>query len=691
MQYQRCPRNGKQAKPLHKATVLQAWEGVGEGRIPLASPDTGLDRRGNPSPPLSLKGRGEKSTAFSERARWAHSDGNPNPMKHLSLAAVCGSAAIVTFISPSVWAEDVTSLDEIVVTADRKARTVDATLAPVSIITRQDIEQYQASSVPEVLRRLPGISLSNSGGVGKASSVFIRGANSSHVLVLVDGIKVGSATTGSVAFEDLPLEQVERIEVVRGPRSSLYGSEAIGGVIQIFTRKGGNGFQPEISLGLGSHNTQQASVNLAGGDGTGWYNLNAGRDKTDGINVTSDAGEPDKDGYARDSISLRAGRRFAQGTEAEMTVLRAAGENHFDSSFNNETRFTQQVVGGKLKHAVGDKLLLTAQLGQALDEADNYLNGTPLVAYRTYDTRRDTASLQADVGVGDNASFSVGLDQQQDTVHSDSAYAHTSRDNTGAFASVQAENGANRLDVSVRHDDNGQFGKHNTGGLAVGRDLANGMRVTAAYATAFKAPTFNDLYYPFSGNPALRPESSRHLEVGFQGEQAGVQWQANVFHNQVDDLIAWAPDAEGNWTPANVNQARIRGLEASASTRLAGWDVSANLTLQQPQNRKGLYAGNTLIYRPQQLANVDIGRTFGRLRAGVGLQAEGKRYTDEANTASETLPGYATLDVRADYQPVRDWTIGAKIGNVLDKDYQTNKGYNQDGIHGLVTVKYAPK
>ncbi len=269
---------------------------------------------------------------------------------------------------------------------------------------------------------MPGITLSNSGGVGKATSVFIRGTNSSHVLVLVDGVKVGSATTGSVAFEDLPLDQVERIEVVRGPRSSLYGSEAIGGVIQIFTRKGGKGFQPEISVSAGSHNTQKANVNLAGGNEATWYNLNAGTEKTDGFNATANNQEPDADGYARDSVALRAGHRFANGTEAEVSALHAAGESQFDSSFNNETHFTQNVVSGKVKHALSDKVLLMAQLGQARDESDNYLNGQPLTAFRTYNTRRNTAAVQADLGVGENASATVGLDWQNDQVTSDSVY-----------------------------------------------------------------------------------------------------------------------------------------------------------------------------------------------------------------------------------------------------------------------------
>ena len=610
-------------------------------------------------------------------------------MKSFPFAVVCGTVAICLG-SPLVLAEDATTLDDIVVTADRKARSVDATLAPVSIITRQDIEQYQATSLPDVLRRLPGITLSNSGGAGKTTSVFMRGTNSSHVLVLVDGVKVGSATTGSIAFEDLPLDQVERIEVVRGPRSSLYGSEAIGGVIQIFTRKGGNGFQPEVSVSVGSHNTQKANVNLAGGTEATWYNLNAGTEQTDGFNATANNQEPDADGYARDSVALRAGHRFANGTEAEISAVHAAGDSQFDSSFNNETHFTQSVVSGKVTHALSDKVLLKAQLGQARDESDNYLNGQPLTAFRTYNTRRNSAAVQADVGVGENGSATVGLDWQNDQVTSDSVYDRTSRDNTGVFANYQTDFGKNRVDIAARHDDNEQFGGHNTGAVAIGRDLANGMRVTGSYGTAFKAPNFNDLYYPFSGDPTLTPETAQNAELGISGKLAGgkAQWSANVFSNEINNLISYPPP---DYQVSQTDKARIQGLELSATTQLAGWEVNGNATLQQPENRSGVDAGKQLIYRPEQHANVDIDRELGKFRVGATVRGESQRYTDSANTESKKLAGYGTLDVRADYRVSKDWTVGAKLGNVLGKDYQTNNGYNQDGVNGLVTVKYAPK
>ena len=618
-------------------------------------------------------------------------------MKQTTLAAVCGTTFYCLLASSwSVAAETTadasaeTVLDTVVVTADRKARTVDETLAPVTVITRKDLEKYQAQSVSEVLQHVAGVSLTNDGGMGKNTSVALRGTNANHVLVLIDGVKIGSATLGSVAWADLPLDTVERIEVVRGARSSLYGSEAIGGVIQIFTRKGGKGFQPQVIIGAGSHDTEKLNVNLAGGNAQTWYNLDAGKDKTNGIDAMISGTEPDSDGYDRDSVALRAGHRFNDKTQIEVSALHAKGTNDFDGSIysGNSTKFVQQVVSGKVQHQLNQNVLVSAQMGESRDNADYYYNGQPLEYYRTYNTRRQTATAQADIALG-QGSVSFGVDQQNDHIDSDSAYDKTSRDNTGVFANYQTKLGQNSLDVSARHDDNEQFGKHNTGAIALGRDIGNGLNVKASYGTAFKAPTFNDLYYPYSGNPKLTPEKSHNLEVGVQGKTPNVRWEANAFQNTVDDLIAWAPDADGNWTPSNINKARIQGLELSAGTQVAGFEVNANATLQKPENRSGTNAGNTVIYRPEQIANVDVDRQFGKVRVGATVHGESKRYTNAANTS--TLAGYGTLDLRSDYQLGKDWTIGAKIGNVLDKQYQTNKGYNQDGLNALVTLKYAPK
>ncbi len=615
-------------------------------------------------------------------------------MKQLPLAALFGTSLLCLSISPLLAAEQADTLDNIVVTADRKARTVDETLAPVTIITRKDIEKYQATDVAEVLRRVPGINISNNGGVGKQTSVFLRGTASNHVLVLVDGVKIGSATTGATAFEHVPLDQVERIEVVRGPRSSLYGSEAIGGVIQIFTRKGGKGFRPEVNISAGSHNTQEADVNLAGGNQTTWYNLNAGHSQTDGINACNSATsgcfmiEPDKDGYRRKSASLRAGHRFANGTELEASLSRSQGKNFSDGDIfsGNSNDFVQENLSGKIKHRLGERVAISAQIGQSRDESYSYFNGGDLnpFASRQFNTRRNTASLQTDVTLNPDAALTVGMDTQKDNVTSDNNYTVKSRKNDGLFASYQHTFGKANLEVSARSDDNEQFGKHNTGAVAVGYNISDNLRMTASHGKAFRAPTFNELYWPGAGDPNLKPEKSTNTEIGLNGKWVNGNWSANVFENKINDMIPV-------WPPSNIDKATIRGVELGASTKLAGWDVNANVTLQNPKNAAGVNDGKLLLRRPKQIANVDIDRKLGNIRVGATVHAESERYDNPANTPASRLSGYGTLDLRADYQMAKDWAIGAKVGNILDKKYQTAQGYNQDGINGLVTLKYAPK
>lgn len=609
-------------------------------------------------------------------------------MKLRPFAAACGTAFICLSVSPSVLAEESTQLEQVVVTADRKARTVDETLAPVSIITRKDIEKYQATSLPEVLRRVPGINITNSGGAGKQTGVFLRSTASNQVLVLVDGVKIGSATSGTAAFQDIPLDQVERIEVVRGPRSSLYGSEAIGGVIQIFTRKGKEGFHPELTLQAGSHNTQAVNAVLSGSDKTTWYNMSVGSERTAGINAKTTDTSGERDGYERKQLAFRAGHTFAGGIQAEANLLQAEGDNAYDPFFgtsNLTNTFETTALSGKLTAPVGQRAVVTAQIGQSKDFSEHFTNG---VFGSRFNTNRDTASLQADVKIGENGSLTAGTDQQKDSVDSTTNYTVKSRKNDGLFASYQHDFGKTDVEVSARRDDNEQFGKHNTGAVAFGHDLTDNLRLKASYGKAFRAPTFNELYFPNTGfgggDPNLKPERSKNTEVGFDGKWANGKWSVNAFENKIDDMIP-------AWPPSNIDKAIIRGVELGSSTQVAGWDVAANVTLQNPKNATGANASKLLINRPKQIVNVDIDRNLGKFRVGATLHGESKRYTDVTNTESTKLPGYGTVDLRADYQLAKDWTVGAKIGNVLDKDYQTNSRYNQDGINGLVTLKYAPK
>ncbi len=593
------------------------------------------------------------------------------------------------FVSPSLYAAD-SPAEPIVVTATRTARTVDETLAAVTVITREDIERLQATSIAEVLRGVPGVSLSNNGGTGKATSMFLRGTNSDHVLVLINGVKVGSATLGTTAIQDIPLAHIERIEIVRGPRSSLYGSEAIGGVIQIFTRKGGGEPAPYVEAGAGSYDTYQTAAGLSGGGARDWYNVSVANTNTRGFNAcrgSLTAGcfvvEPDDDGYRNRSAVLRAGRRFDGGAEFDIHVLRAEGENQFDGSFVNESKTVQQVIGGKVGFSPADFWRATLVAGRNRDDSDNFLNG---VFKSRFDSERDTISWQNDISLGRRQLLTLGVDRQTDRVDSTTAYTEKSRDNTGIFAHHQAEIGGQDISLALRGDDNEQFGRHSTGSLAWGMAMNDGMRLVASYGTGFKAPTFNQLYFPIFGNPNLDPETSRSAEIGVNGKLSAGRWSLNVFDTEVDELIAFDPTT---FTPININTARIRGAEAVLTQRLADWRLAGNLAWLDPRNRSNdANHGNLLPRRAEQTLRIDLDRSVGHFQFGASVTGEGRRYDDLANT--RRLAGYATMDLRAAYRIAKHWQLQARAANIFDKRYETAEYFNQPGRNYFISLRYQP-
>ena len=408
----------------------------------------------------------------------------------------------------------------ILITASRFAETVDETLAPVTVITRDDIEDAQAQTVEEVLRAVPGVTFGNNGGVGKVTSLFLRGTSSGHVLVLIDGVKVGSATAGTTPFEHLPLNQIEKIEVVRGPRSSLYGSEAIGGVIQIFTRKGDGETRPRFDASIGSHATGEMNLGVSGGDEDAWYNLGLGTEFTNGYDSCRgpDGGcyvdEPDDDGNENKSVSLRGGFSLSNDLSVEGNFLNSESETEFDGSIfsGNESETVTQLASVKLDFQADEKLQTSLQVSRSKDLFDNFHNGEFV---STFNTTRNQIAWQNNIRVNEKTRLILGADHLDDKVDKNGDnYTIDSRDNFGVFGAWRTDINDNDFELSLRDDDNEQFGEANTGGIAWGRDLGDGNRVTASYGTAFTTPTFNDLYWPDSGNPDLKPEKSRSIDLG---------------------------------------------------------------------------------------------------------------------------------------------------------------------------------
>ncbi|MDL2199633.1 TonB-dependent vitamin B12 receptor [Halopseudomonas aestusnigri] len=569
-----------------------------------------------------------------------------------------------------------------VVTATRTSQA--SSIAATTVFERTDIERLQVNTAEELLRRATGVNLINNGGPGKSTSLQIRGSNDKHVLVMIDGVRVGSATSGVAALQNLPVEQIERIEIVRGPRSSLYGSEAIGGVVQIFTRKGGDGLTPYFSTTVGSRQHRAATAGASGGNDNAWFNLGVSSLDTEGYDARPSR-EVDHDGYRELSANLSGGYRFANGLLLDANLLQVESHNDYDSGNKANADSVLSAYGVRAKYSPVSFWDVTLQVGHSEDKNENFKGST----FDTrYDTRRDSASWQNNFALSENQLLTVGYDWQQDSISSSVDYPEDSRYNHGLFAQYLLHAGRHEWQLGLRHDDNEAYGEHTTGSVGYGYALTDSISLTSSYGTAFSAPTFNQLYFPGYGNPDIQAETSRNIEVGLRGQHRWGSWSANAFRNDIDDMIA-SVRVGGVSMAENVDKARITGLELEVLTQQLGWNWQANLTLQDPENRSSSANDDLLLRRvPEQIFNLDVDRRFGRIGLGASVHAEGRRWDNATNTSD--LHGYNTVELRAEYWLSHAWRVQARVSNLFDNEYETAATYTQPGRAGYLTLRYQP-
>ena len=592
------------------------------------------------------------------------------------------------------------SLDRIIVTGTRSERGPD-TLAARTVIDREQIDRLQPASLQELLRGQTGLGIYNQGGAGKVSGLFLRGTSPGQVLVLVDGVKIGSPTSGMAAVWDIPVSQIERVEIVRGPLSSLYGSEAVGGVIQIFTRGGDTpGLHPEFGVAIGSDRTYKADAGIRGRGTRGWYSAGVAHEETRGFNACNGdpvtfAGcgtiEPDRDGYRNDSVRLAGGFDFNNQWQADARILRAEGKNEFDGGWANENENVQQVAGAHVRYAPSETFALHLNAGRNDDDSRSIVGSTGAQSGRIT-TRRDTGSLQADIG-GDTNLLSVGFDWQRDEVEGTTVFDVDHRISRAVFGQWRMQAGNQHLQAGLRREDNTQFGGATTGNLSWGWDFTEALRLVASYGTAFRAPTFNDLYYPGFSNPDLRPERSRSIEVGVEGRHGWGEWSLRGYQNRLRDLIVYNPlltsPSSPYGMPDNVQLARVRGVEAMLGFDIAGWDVNATASVIDPRNETpGALDGKLLNRRAKQMARIDADRDFGRYSLGASVNGTSGRFDDPANRVR--MGGYATTDLRAGIRMGDDWRLQLSVANVFDREYETARWYNQAGRTWLLSLRWQP-
>jgi vitamin B12 transporter len=619
-------------------------------------------------------------------------------MTRRAAAGACLLLAL-SFGCPAWSQVDQSALTTVVVTASRVAEPIDQTFFSTTLLTRADIEASQVQSVQDLLAYVAGIQVDNAGGLGQQSSVFMRGTNSDHTLLLIDGVRVGSATIGSAPWQIIPLEQIDHIEIVRGPMSTLYGSDAVGGVVQIFTRQADKpGMTVGASASTGSFDTHEFSAYLAARGERAWASISGDVLTTAGItaclaSATAGCFDPNppqlQDGFSNRSGNLTAGVKVTDALTVSANALYTHGWNAFDGDgFDDRLDFQEKVYSVNLDQALGGGTWHVRLMGgRDVDDETDYLDATPV---GTFNSIRDTATLQVDGKLTSQLRLVSGLYYEDDSVDSDTPYAVTSRTTRAAFADLHADLGEWSLLAGGRYEDNQQFGVHWTENFGVNRKLGDGLRFIATWGTAFHAPSFDELYFPGFGNPLLKPETSRSFEVGLDGNSGALRWSLHAYQTSIDDLIETDPET---FLPANINQARIRGIEAQADWHNRDWAVDAQLSPLQPLNTSpGPDYDNLLPRRAEQNASFTVRRLLqlaaaGGSSASLGVQGryQGRRYDDLANTVP--MGGYFTADLLAQWTGW-NFTLEARAANLFDRSYQTAAFYAQPGRNYTVTIRY---
>jgi vitamin B12 transporter len=581
------------------------------------------------------------------------------------------------------------SLDPVVVTASRSLSPHE-TLRDAIVITREDLERAGPLSLGEVLERQAGVELRATGGPGQPQGIFIRGAGTGHTLILVDGMRVGSATVGSTAIENIPIALIERIEIVKGPLSSVWGSDAIGGVVQIFTR-GKSVPNLYTNVAYGADRDRRIDAGLTTIDKGTAAVLSMGYRDVEAPSATTDRApfchDPDKDPYDNTYANLRVAQRLWQGENIVLEGFGSRGRTHFDGCGTND-RNVQTIAGAKISSSTQFAQGWTTRLAAALGLDRIEIEGS---FPDRFETRQDQGSWINEFTIP-YGSMVVGAETVRQRVESSNTqFSRTERRTDSAFVSIKESwqghllEGSWRYDKDKRQVEGDDFGSRNTGSVGYGFEWAGGWRVSATYGRGFRVPTFFDLYGPVSDffvpNPNLESEKSESTEVSLRGPSSKwYSWRVTAYDNRVEDLIVYVfPTVE------NVAKARIRGVELNAeATR---WNVRfrGSLTFQRPEDD---VTGTRLPSRAEKFGTLDVSYPWRAWSFGGTVRATGDRYDSPGEAESSRLGGYTTVDARVTYRMDRHWSAELSAVNLFDKQYETSVGYEGRRRGVLFTLRF---
>jgi vitamin B12 transporter len=630
-----------------------------------------------------------------------HSNAAPAARAGAVQAAAAVAACVAASISCAASAVD-GDAQTVVITGTREPTPLSQIAADVVVIDARTIRDSTADSIEDLLRREAGVQLSRSGGPGQSAGVFIRGAAAGNTLVLVDGVRVGSATLGIASLESIGLAQVERIEVLRGPGSSLYGADAVGGVVQIFTRRGAAG-DPRWSAhaAAGTERSFEGDLGVSGlVEGGIDYAAGASHASSRGVSALREGDafgnfNPDRDGYRRSGGQLALGYTPAPGHRIGLQAVANRLNAQFDASefappdfaqdaspdFRNRQRTDQ--VSLDYRGALTPQWTTTAQVAR---QSDRLQSGGNLID--RFDTVREQATWQNAWKPLEGQQLLLAVDAMRENAQSSAFVADVQRRNTAVVLGYAGQYGEHALQIDVRHDDNVDFGGVNTGRIGWTMELTPTLRLRALAGSTFRAPSFNDLYFPGYGVPGIRPERGRSVELGLTWASAGAQAGATVYRNRVSDLIGYEPDAArcpddpayAFGCASNVSRAQLQGATIDGSLQQGPWRVQASVDFLEARDRD---TGVRLPRRAAHQESLRVEHDAGSWNFGAALLAVGARPDGGA-----TLPAYQTVDLFARWRVAPQWRLEASVLNVADRDVQPVRDYQQPGRQAWIGVRY---
>ena len=611
-------------------------------------------------------------------------------------------------------------MDPVIVTATRTPTKASDVLADNVYIGSEEIQQAGQTTLVELLQRQKGVTISSYGGGGSNSSVFLRGTTNNQTLVLIDGVRVDDSFSGGANWSVIPLNVIDHIEIIFGPQSSLYGADAIGGVIQIFTKRGEGPPRLNASIGYGTYGTSISEASINGsttGDQKINYSLAASQTLSMGFNTIASNNKDgitpgNRTGYVQDSATGRVSQEWLKGQEFGFQFLQSRLNNQLPALNGQDgLQQVQNQISQLGTYSLYSKNQITdiwKSLVQASAQTSNALTHSPTSGdYSAYDStlnqRQNIYTWQNDISLGKDL-LQVLAERRTQTVSSNQLNYNSSEfpfpllgfnqsrnTNSGALA-YQLKRESNIANFSIRNDSITGYGPQTTGSAAYGYFFTKEWRANINYGTGFRAPTFNDLYYPGYGNPAVQAEKSKNTEAGLHFEKLTLEGHIVVFNNSISNLIQVSkvncPVGTNPYTgcASNVSSANITGLTLSGMSQLDSLNLKGSFTQQNPVNQG---SDTTLIKQAKQYGNIAAEYIYAKVTAGVGITFSGRR-NDYLGNASG-MGAYTIYNLYANYDLAKDLSLFARWNNVFNKDYQLSYGYNTPGSNAFLGLRYAMK